>query len=243
MIPGKLLGAGRVAEVFEHGADVIKLYLPGVGPEQARHEAMVLDALVSTSLLVPSNMGVSQVGERWGLCMSRMPGIALGTQLGRGDISGMLETLVGQHRCVLACTVAGLPRLKPRLAERIEHASDLPETTRVRLLERLWDLPDGAQLCHGDFHPFNIMVDGDRLGVIDWLDATVGPPEADIARTYLLLALHLPEMAERYLAAMTDDLTMDRRRVMDWLPVVASARLVEGVAGETERLLAWCRLA
>ncbi|MDT4868012.1 Phosphotransferase enzyme family protein [compost metagenome] len=174
--------------------------------------------------------------------MSRMPGIALGTQLGVGDLSRMLELLVGQHRCVLACTVAGLPRLKPRLAERVEHASDLPQATRAGLLQRLWALPDGARLCHGDFHPFNIMVDGDRLGIIDWLDATIGPPEADIARTYLLVALHLPEVAERYLAAMTDDLTMDLRRVMDWLPVVAGARLVEGVDEETERLLAWCRL-
>ena len=30
-------------------------------------------------------------------------------------------------------------------------------------------------VCNGDFHPLNVMVDGDRASVIDWTDAGLGP--------------------------------------------------------------------
>jgi aminoglycoside phosphotransferase (APT) family kinase protein len=41
-------------------------------------------------------------------------------------------------------------------------------------------------VCHGDFHPLNVMVDGDQASVIDWTDAGLGPREADVSRTLLL---------------------------------------------------------
>ena len=43
-----------------------------------------------------------------------------------------------------------------------------------------------AVVCHGDFHPLNVMVDGTRASVIDWTDAGLGPREADVSRTFLL---------------------------------------------------------
>jgi len=43
----------------------------------------------------------------------------------------------------------------------------------------LRELPDGEALCHGDFHPRNVIVDGDELTIIDWVDASSGPPAAD----------------------------------------------------------------
>lgn len=37
-------------------------------------------------------------------------------------------------------------------------------------------------ICHGDFHPLNIMMDGDRLsGVIDWANVVIGEPAYDVA--------------------------------------------------------------
>jgi aminoglycoside phosphotransferase (APT) family kinase protein len=37
-------------------------------------------------------------------------------------------------------------------------------------------------ICHGDFHPLNIMVDGGRVsGVIDWSNVVLGEPAYDVA--------------------------------------------------------------
>lgn len=50
----------------------------------------------------------------------------------------------------------------------------------------LRELPDGEALCYGDFHPRNVIVDGDELTNIDWVDASSGPPAADLARSAII---------------------------------------------------------
>ena len=44
-----------------------------------------------------------------------------------------------------------------------------------------------AVVCHGDFHPLNVIVNGDTATVIDWTDAGLGDAMGDVARTALLL--------------------------------------------------------
>jgi aminoglycoside phosphotransferase (APT) family kinase protein len=45
-------------------------------------------------------------------------------------------------------------------------------------------------LLHLDFHPLNVMVNGDQIaGVIDWTNAHAGDPRADFARTYTILRI------------------------------------------------------
>lgn len=241
---GPLLGAGKGAEVFEAGDDVIKLYRAGIGPEQARHEAGILDALRSTALVVPRSLGVVQASGRWGLRMTRMPGRPLGEAIIEGaDLPDLVATVARMHREVHGQRVAGLQSLRARLLDRIERVSPLTGAERARLRHRLAALPDGDALCHGDFHPFNIIAEGERLAIIDWLDATSGPAAADVGRTYLLVLHNVPVLAEPYLAARLHGADFDREAVEAWLPVLAGARLAENVPEEAARLLALVRTA
>ena len=43
-------------------------------------------------------------------------------------------------------------------------------------------------ICHGDLHPFNLLVDGDRVTVLDWSTALLAPRAYDVAFTSLLLS-------------------------------------------------------
>jgi aminoglycoside phosphotransferase (APT) family kinase protein len=44
-------------------------------------------------------------------------------------------------------------------------------------------------ICHGDLHPFNVLVDAaGRVTVLDWSAALLGPPAYDVAYTTLILA-------------------------------------------------------
>jgi hypothetical protein len=54
----------------------------------------------------------------------------------------------------------------------------------------------GDTLVHGDFHPGNVRVDGDRITILDWGDAFVGHPAFDALR---LTDGCSPEDAERLL--------------------------------------------
>jgi aminoglycoside phosphotransferase (APT) family kinase protein len=89
-----------------------------------------------------------------------------------------------------------------------------------------------AVVCHGDFHPLNVMVDGDRASVIDWTDAGLGPREADVSRTLLLfhiaaiaagssverVALRVagPRLAGRYRRAYEAGTPLDPERLRAW---------------------------
>ena len=66
---------------------------------------------------------------------------------------------------------------------------------KKELLDTILDMPDGDRLCHGDFHPLNILGNTFDPLIIDWLDAGRGDPAADVCRSYLLLELHAVEIA------------------------------------------------
>lgn len=107
----------------------------------------------------------------------------------------------------LAATLAAQAPSRPvtpkAQLERVEqNASALGETNLSLVASRvaLHKPPETRTvLCHGDLHPFNVLVDGDDVVLVDWSAATVGPPEFDLAFTGLMLA-NPPLIAPRPLA-------------------------------------------
>jgi prepilin-type processing-associated H-X9-DG protein len=56
--------------------------------------------------------------------------------------------------------------------------------------------PEPRAICHGDFHPYNIvMADGHVAGVLDWPHAIVADPAFDVATTLVILKLVPMEVA------------------------------------------------
>jgi Ser/Thr protein kinase RdoA (MazF antagonist) len=122
--------------------------------------------------------------------------------------------------------------LKQKLAGRIDSAAQLTRDLRSELLQRLAAMPGGDRLCHGDFHPFNVLGLDEHARIIDWLDATRGEPAADVCRSYVLISGYDPGVA----AAYVDAYGIERAQIDAWLPLVAAARLSENVPDEVERL-------
>ena len=121
-----------------------------------------------------------------------------------------------------------MPDLKARLAANIAGA-ELLGPRRTDLLAGLAGMPDGDRLCHGDFHPWNVLGPLDRPVVIDWLDAGCGPPAADACRSWVLMRPLLAEAADAYVAAYAAAAGIAPGAIAAWLPYVAAARLAEGV--------------
>jgi thiamine kinase len=93
-------------------------------------------------------------------------------------------------------------------------------------------------VCHGDFHPNNIFLTTTRAVVIDWMDASLGHPLADVARTKTILeglTVVEPSSANTLNAFITIYLnhyfTVYPGSPSDlelWQPFVAAVRLSEG---------------
>lgn len=97
----------------------------------------------------------------------------------------------------------GPPRAATSVSEFLQAltaaADDLgrPDLTgAAQLLAELRPAAGSEVVCHGDLHPFNVLVDGDRVTVIDWTASLIAHPAYDVAFTWLLLVdapLHVPK--------------------------------------------------
>ena len=247
------IAQGREAEIFEWGdGAVLKLYRgEGFGLEL---EAAALAAITSAGGPAPRPLGRHDIDGRPGLLISRVDGI---------DMLAMLEKtpwrLVGLARRLARAHVEigriaappGLPGTKELLAERIA-AGPLDADLRDFGLEHTAALPDGDRLCHGDFHPGNVLVTAESISVIDWPLASRGHPTADYARSALLMAIGDPPPVSRfmrmlvmvgrrwfsgaYAAAYERQVPVDPEDVRHARIAHTAARFTEGIEVEFPRL-------
>jgi len=236
---GRLLAAGNVAEVFEWGSRVVKLYRSSARKSTAFREAAIHAAVEAMALPVPAVWGVLEIGGRWGIVVDCVKGRSFAERM-REDASLIpecLQALARLHARIHGQPARQLGNLKSKLATNIAGTGLLDEPLKQILLGRLADMPDGDCLCHGDFHPINVLGQNSLPMVIDWPDACRGDPAADVCRSYLLLKLHAKDIAEPYLDAYCGITNTPRANILDWLPYVAAARLAEDVPDDWARLL------
>lgn len=89
--------------------------------------------------------------------------------------------------------VSFLPKIEKRYAQKLrERPKDVDEALdegRIRdVLEAVWPIPqrNALALLHGDFWPGNVLwKDGQLVAIIDWEDAALGDPLADVANSRL----------------------------------------------------------
>jgi aminoglycoside phosphotransferase (APT) family kinase protein len=237
---GRRLGVGKEAEVFDLGEHVIKLYRTGAAKTSAFREAANLSIVEARGLPAPRVIAVQQVNQRWGIVMSKAGGASFAEALAGvpAQVAGHLDTMAALQARMHGEAGTGLADVKARLRSNIARAAVLGSARQRRLLQGLAELPDGDRLCHGDFHPWNILGPPGSAIVVDWLDAGSGPPAADVCRSYVLMSRSAPELAAAYVDTYARVAGLDRREVFAWLPFVAAARLAENVLDETSALLA-----
>ena len=235
--PGRLLGSGKEAEVFEYGDLALKLYRPGASKASPFREAANLAIIERHALPAPKVHGVDIHADRWGLLMDRAAGPSFGDAAMSPSPRPVLDKMARLHRMIHEKPGYGLPSLKTRLSMNILRADGLDAALRHRLVQTLAGLPDGDRLCHGDFHPWNIHGKPDEVMIVDWLDACIGSSAADVCRTYVLLRHVDPAMALLYVDIYANLAEVETEEIFSWLPLMAAARLAEGVAAEQEDLL------
>jgi len=236
---GPLLAVGNVAEIFEWGSRIVKLYKSTAAKPAAFREAAIHAAAEAMGLPVYRVWTVQEVGGRWGLVFDRVKQVSFAEQMlnNPDDVPRYLECMVRLHMRIHAQRAVQFAGLNVRLVANIATTKLLDKRRKRDLLGRIADMPDGDRLCHGDFHPMNILGDVSQPVVIDWPDARRGDPAADVCRSYLLMKLHAAEIATTYLDAYCRTTGMARQVVLSWLPYVAAAKLAEEVPSELDGLL------
>ena len=142
-------------------------------------------AVESLGLPVPKVWGVHEVGGRWGVVFDRVTQQSFADQmLGNPEnVPRYLECLVRLHIRIHSHQAIQFAGLKVRLAANIAASPLLDKSRKQELLDAIVDMPDGDRLCHGDFHPGNIILTPLGPVVIDWSSACRGHPLGDVAFT------------------------------------------------------------
>lgn len=201
--------AGSVQKVIvrQHGpADRAR------NPDIAHDEFLLLTALHAAGLPSPAPLDFDETGELLG-----GPGVVIEYIEGETDFApahrdDYLQQFAAQlariHRVdVSAHDLAFLPQQAETWARiitsRPERLDDSLNEGRIRdALEAAWPWPqcNPSRVLHGDYWPGNILWrDGRLVGIIDWEDAALGDPLADLAisRLDMLWALDMEAM-ERF---------------------------------------------
>jgi hypothetical protein len=138
------------------------------------------------------------------------------------------------------------------LRKDIDQKDLIPPGLKVKVIAVLDSLPDGTQMCHGDFHPGNIVMTARGPVIIDWLTATRGHPLSDVARTMVLMSVGQPppgtpglwliEMIRRnllntYIKTYFKLTSRAREQLFAWRAVNAAAFLLHSLPEERSRLI------
>jgi aminoglycoside phosphotransferase (APT) family kinase protein len=255
------LGAGREVEVFTwtEGRVLRLAHDPGQA-DSIEREARALAAARRAGAPVPAIHERVTVDGRPGVIMERVDGDDLLTRLGRrpwtvtaaGRALGRVHAQLHDVRAP-----DEFPRLRQETHRRV-HSDLVPDDLRQAAVAALNDLPDAHQLCHGDFHPGNLLRGAHGHVAIDWTNGAAGDPAADVARTLLMLQMGEPPPDSPLLVRKLDRIgrsllsraylrTYQRLRPLDlahiraWTPVCAVVRLTENIEQERDTLLAMAR--
>ena len=252
----KKIAEGRDAEIFEYGDGRALCLFRGDQPlEHAQAQAAILQAAADAGVRVPAVHGVETVDGRNGLVLERIDGDDLFEVIARNpwrifSLSGLTGRLQANVHGRAAAPAA--PPVRERHRGAIA-SSGAPREFIDAALKSLDRLPDGDRLLHGDFHPGNIMLGGQGPVIIDWTGVSRGFPEADFARSMLILNIGAPPpnlpllirffalfaralMIRTYSRTYRKSIAVDQDLFRAWQLPSAVARIGDNIAEEREKL-------
>jgi len=192
-------------------AELVARVMPGAS--FARKETIVQAAIAAAGYPTPAVRAAGGPDDGLGrafMVMDRANGTPLLPGLsGLGAIVTAIRTL-GQLPEVLASAMARLHAIDPRpIRDQLDREGDgAPDTVDglLGLLEQAvvgfkrTDLARAARwlrdhtppsakdvVCHGDLHPFNLLVSDGQITVLDWSNGMLAPRAHDVAFTSLML--------------------------------------------------------
>lgn len=257
---GERIGEGRTAEIFAWGDDqVLKLYYPGFPRQSPEDEMARVQTVRAAGVHTPAALDIITLDDRHGVLLERVAGRMMweAIQAQPFRLRSFIQILATLHADLHQKVSLELPLRQTKLHQDIAAIAEMPGDIKTTLMAHLDRLSEGQAICHGDFHPGNIILSPEGPVIIDWVDAAHGHPLSDVARSSIIMRTVRPgnSFGERLLLRLM--IAWSRRiylrqygrlrplsnpDLLNWEIPVAAARLSEGLdPDETERLIAFVK--
>ena len=221
-----------------------KLFHKSYSPFQIYREAMLQTMAAEAGINVPKIHGVIEVDDRLAILSDFIDGNTVAELMEENPAKKdmYLGLLADTQLDLLSRTANDVRKLTQSIEQEINALTQIDEVKRYELITLLASMPDHNKLCHGNFGPENVIIDGmDKVFILDWTAAARGNAGADMAKTYLKLTLTSGEDAEKYIRLLCEKTGYDRQYIYEWLPLMAASFLGEKGLSEKQRevLLTW----
>ena len=180
MEKGALIGAGRTADVYAWGDErILKLYQDGFPTAAIEREFAITRLAREAGLPVPATEEMLQVDGRLGIVFERIRGTSLLKILeSRPWELIAISRLLAEYHAKMHARLLPPDTFSQR--EQIERgiawAKDLSEKEKQGICSILARCPEENAVCHGDFHPDNILMTDHGPVIIDWMTGSRWPP-------------------------------------------------------------------
>jgi aminoglycoside phosphotransferase (APT) family kinase protein len=179
-------------------------------PDLAEREARVLRLLERSDVPAPRMVAADERGETCdapAVLMTRLPGRV---DFAPGDVDLWMRQLAAVLPAIHAVDGGARGVVQPYAPYYDMRTQSVPAWSKQpRAWQRALDIVHGPRpattrcFIHRDYHPANVLWSRGRLsGVIDWINASWGPPEIDVAHCrHNLVCVSGIAMADRFLEA------------------------------------------
>lgn len=233
---------GKLKSVYLEDGKAIKVFSPDYPKSSVLYEALNTSRVEDSGMDIPKLIDVSFENGHWCITNEYIEGKTMASLMKENpdNIDKYIEQMVDLQLEINSKQNSLLIKLKDKLCNQISKLDNLSESTKYELCTKLDSMPKHTKLCHGDFNPNNIIVSNSgKLYAVDWVHATQGNASADVARTYLLLAIDDFKIADKYINCFCHKTNTNINYVLQWLPIVAAAELTKNKPEEKELLAKW----
>lgn len=223
-----LIGQGKVAKVYLWNGFAYKCFRGDYPDDWIEYEMRIQDTInqldLPTVKYYPSEIPHS-------IKMDYIEGISLADKVCQKKYERGFEDFFSLFLKIHENAVIDLPRLNPYLLQEISKL-DIDNSQKTLATKYISDISDGDVLCHLDYHFLNLMYSDNGYYIIDWINAKIGNPIYDFARTYVIIYEYANRLSKKYLNIVKECCGFDLLDLKKAIYVMAVYRLSEDNSGK-----------
>ena len=220
----KLIGQGKIGKIYCGGTYAYKVYR-----EDFALNNIIYEYNIHHQIYENTNLSMAAIYSNDNpriLKMELINGVTLAHRIRKEKYKNWLDEMINLQIQTYQYSGLKIPNAFEVFRKQIKQ-SNFDVNLKSRALVSLDSIKKMDVLCHLDFHPENIMFDGEKYYIIDWVNAKLANPVMDIARTYIIFKQYIKRQANKYLRTILKKTGYKEENVLKALPLMAFIRLRE----------------